>query len=511
MKKKIIGIFVMTLLMAASTVVVADWDPEDGHKMHFPQLPDPNGWDVYATAGLDQFPPIALADDWQCPESGWIKDIHFWGSWWGDIEGEIDHFVIGIAANLPADGQIPWSRPGETLEEWTIYNWKERGPYYGDQGWYWPDHMEWVPGDHDRYWQYNVFLDEEDWFWQEAGTIYWLFISAIVEPDYEEQPLWGWKSTTENLHFMDDAVWAYWGELFWEPLTYPTGMTMDLAFVVNGGEHLCNPSIDIKKYVWDPDNEDWVDASTPSEAMDLTIGTIAEFKVVIENDGEPPLDPVDLEDTMEDGLEFVSAIPQPSSTDPLKWEDLGKLEPGETHEITIKARVVGVHCSTYYQKVKVIAICACGEPDCDCPPQIKEYYAYVHAVGGPNHPPLKPSKPTGNTNGKAGVEYEYKSSTTDPDGDQISYLFDWGDGTDSGWTSPIPSGNTASAKHIWSSQGNYQIKVKARDVPHLAESPYSDPLSVSMPKSKPYFNTPFLQFLQNHPLIYQLLQRFLNL
>ncbi len=25
---------------------LADWDPSDGHKMHYPQLPDPVGWDV---------------------------------------------------------------------------------------------------------------------------------------------------------------------------------------------------------------------------------------------------------------------------------------------------------------------------------------------------------------------------------------------------------------------------------------------------------------------------------
>ncbi len=27
----------------------ADWVPEDGHKMHWPQLPDENGWDIMAS------------------------------------------------------------------------------------------------------------------------------------------------------------------------------------------------------------------------------------------------------------------------------------------------------------------------------------------------------------------------------------------------------------------------------------------------------------------------------
>ena len=55
--------------------VLADWDPGDGHKMHFPQLPDEEGWDVNAT-----FPKV-LADDWTCSGTGWVEDIHFWGSW----------------------------------------------------------------------------------------------------------------------------------------------------------------------------------------------------------------------------------------------------------------------------------------------------------------------------------------------------------------------------------------------------------------------------------------------
>jgi len=239
MKKKIIGIFVCMLLIGISTVAVADWDEGDGHKMHWPQLPDPNGWDVYCTSWSPQYPNVILADDWECSETGYIKDIHFWGSWLGDNIGQIDYFFIGIAENIPPE-QNPhgdWSMPGETLIEWDIYDWIERGPYTGNQGWYWSyeNTNQWHPNDHQLYWQYNVFLDEQDWFWQEEGTIYWLYITAIVFEQPPDQPLWGWKSTLEDLHFMDDAVWAYVYEYFWLPLTYPTGLTMDLAFVITGG------------------------------------------------------------------------------------------------------------------------------------------------------------------------------------------------------------------------------------------------------------------------------------
>jgi len=380
MKRKIIGILVCTLLIAAGTIAVADWDPEDGHKMHWPQTPDPNGWDVYCTAGLTQWPWIVLADDWECPESGWIKDIHIWGSWYNDFVGEIDHFVIGIANNIPGP---PYSKPGDTLIEWEIYDWVERGPFNGNQGWYWCFEPWWEPDNHQLYWQYNFFLDEEDWFWQEAGTIYWLFVSAVVKEEPAEQPLWGWKSTTEDLHFMDDGVWAIWYDLYWIPLEYPTGMTMDLAFVVTGGEE-CEPSIDVEKYVWDPDNNDWVDADTEADALDLKICTDAKFKIVIHNDGECcDLYNIIVNDKMEDSLKFISADPEPDdyAYDPpyhyMTWHFPGPLPPCNTIEIIITAHVEGPACSTDFNYVKVVA-----HSDCDPPEVYDEDYAYVHAKKG---------------------------------------------------------------------------------------------------------------------------------
>jgi len=121
-----------------------------------------------------------------------------------------------------------------------------------------------------------------------------------------------------------------------------------------------------------------------------------------------------------------------------------------------------------------------------------------------NDPPNTPTI-DGPTSGQAGTEYTYTSSTSDPNGDQVFYLFDWGDGTNSGWTDPHPSGATASASHTWTTQGNYQIKAKARDT-NFAESDWSDPLSVSMPKSK-VTNPLFPEWLtERFPLIARLLQ-----
>ena len=123
----------------------------------------------------------------------------------------------------------------------------------------------------------------------------------------------------------------------------------------------------------------------------------------------------------------------------------------------------------------------------------------------PNSLPGKPSKPSGPTDGGKGVTYTYTADTTDPDDDQIYYLFNWGDGTDSGWLGPEDSGDTISANHAWSSKGNYQIKVKAKDE-HGAVSDWSDSLSVSMPKNK-MVNLLVLRFLQRLENCFSWLER----
>ena len=141
--------------------------------------------------------------------------------------------------------------------------------------------------------------------------------------------------------------------------------------------------------------------------------------------------------------------------------------------------------------------------------------AYIfNRLNGPPDPP----DINGPASGKVRTSYSYSSSTTDPDGDSISYLFDWGDGTNSGWLGPYASGVIVNASHIWSNNGSYYIKVKALDELG-SESDWSDPLSINMPKNKA-INQVFFQLLeklmQQFPLLARLLQlpifnRLLNL
>ena len=123
----------------------------------------------------------------------------------------------------------------------------------------------------------------------------------------------------------------------------------------------------------------------------------------------------------------------------------------------------------------------------------------------PNEMPNKPDRPSGETSGKAGEEYIYTVSAVDPDGDDLYYLFDWGDGETSNWSVLYPSNEEASKSHIWKEQGNYSIKVKVRDA-CFVESEWSDPLIVSMPKNKA-INTLFFHLFGNHPHLLQLLRQ----
>ncbi len=97
-----------------------------------------------------------------------------------------------------------------------------------------------------------------------------------------------------------------------------------------------------------------------------------------------------------------------------------------------------------------------------------------------NSPPDTPQRPSGPTSGKINVEYTFSTSTTDPNGDSIFYMWSWGDGIQSNWLGPYTSGASVSATHMWSEQGTFSITVKAKDSAG-EESDWSEPFAVSMP------------------------------
>ncbi len=217
------------------------WGSGDPHKMHWPQEPD------LSSRGVDISMFIStLADDFKCSSSGPINDIHIWGSFMDDILPEDGPdsltFELSIYSDIPAQGD-GWSRPRDLL--WT----QKFGPgeysaslvYDGLEDWYDPPRSRYYPDNHRQAYHYN-FCIENNPFIQDEGTIYWLVVDEIGPDDpYEADYIFGWKTTTRDLRWNDDAVYLIDGYSQWYEMTYPNeheykGQTLDLAFVITGGD-----------------------------------------------------------------------------------------------------------------------------------------------------------------------------------------------------------------------------------------------------------------------------------
>jgi len=96
-----------------------------------------------------------------------------------------------------------------------------------------------------------------------------------------------------------------------------------------------------------------------------------------------------------------------------------------------------------------------------------------------NNPPAKPSVPSGPTSGKTGIDYTFSTSTTDPDADaQLFYQWDWGN-EQSDWIGPYVSGQSIQTIHKWSTAGDYQVKVRAKDN-YEAQCAWSDSIMIQI-------------------------------
>jgi len=99
---------------------------------------------------------------------------------------------------------------------------------------------------------------------------------------------------------------------------------------------------------------------------------------------------------------------------------------------------------------------------------------------GEQQSPIIPSTPSGPNLGYAGEEYFFTTNTSDPQGQNIFYQWDWGDGNISEWLGPYPSGDSIETAHTWSQPSHYyyyEIRVRAKD-PDGHNSEYSDPFLI---------------------------------
>jgi uncharacterized protein len=158
--------------------------------------------------------------------------------------------------------------------------------------------------------------------------------------------------------------------------------------------------------------------------------------------------------------------------------------PNTPDPITKNATYLVAHNTLYLDSI---------HPSCIILPEI--------APGSPSTPPDKPSKPSGSKHIKINKSYSFTSATTDPDGDKVSLLFDWGDGTWSGWLGPYKSGEMVKARHIWKEKGTYTIRVKAKDF-NGTQSEWSDPMVISMPRDRGMTGSLLLKLLERFPRLF---------
>ena len=119
-----------------------------------------------------------------------------------------------------------------------------------------------------------------------------------------------------------------------------------------------------------------------------------------------------------------------------------------------------------------------------------------------NEPPNTPTI-DGPTNGKAGILLTYTFTSSDSDGDDVSYFIDWGDGSPISWSSFQSSGKAYTEGHTWNKKGKYSIRVKAKDI-YNAQSDWAH-LDIDIPRNRVIQIYLLYRFLERYKTIYRLL------
>jgi hypothetical protein len=123
----------------------------------------------------------------------------------------------------------------------------------------------------------------------------------------------------------------------------------------------------------------------------------------------------------------------------------------------------------------------------------------------PNDPPGAPTI-IGPSSGPPGELLTFTFNAEDPDGDNVRFLIDWGDGK-SDTTDFVPSGDDKDVVHMWDDRDTFTIVVRAEDTFGNIGPETTGQIPICKNKA---FNSLFLNFLKNYPNLFPILQRLLQ-
>lgn len=101
-----------------------------------------------------------------------------------------------------------------------------------------------------------------------------------------------------------------------------------------------------------------------------------------------------------------------------------------------------------------------------------------------NRPPNIPSSLNVNAHNFVDSLCRFSAAVSDPDGDKVSYQFDWGDGRYSAWSNYIENGSYVEENYTFRNEGDYSIRVRVKDTDGN-ESDWSAPHTISVSRYTP--------------------------
>jgi len=420
----------------------ATWDfdksgafPQDGGYNTLPALDFESDMTVYGSWIAEDKPGIthmAKLDDISDPEAGdqWI----YWTPDWSDNFEDIGPFYSTDVACY--DGPLN-EEPGVF---WGIASWTgdlddsefgqfERGiflNYFSDQYIF----ISWFP---DINGVYNIVSDID----QSTGVIYWAY--EVYNPSTDVNDLWIMYITMEDW-FLEESSFSIWEVE--GPAKNPSIIAEDGNLIVayeSLGDIVCLYSSDIENSI-----ESSVIAESGDDELYPALSKIDSDTVCAFNKNN------DL---------YIATSENEGETWTVKDDKINDVSGSLKDEY---------HCVDLFEYRVFWS---------DTRETIADVYSdSIYAA--PNVPTI-----TGSENGKVNRNYDFTVTATHPDGLDLLYFIDWGDGTNTGWIGPFESGESHTEQNSWSSKEEFVIRAKAKDAERGIESSWAE-FSFSTPKSK---------------------------